>query len=146
MLELFRVISLLVMSRTSSRAGTLLCVRFDLDRLETVGTAAPVLDELSADINFESAQLDFSRSGMVLYRGADDGTQSGSVVEWKRADRGSFGGTRVLSNAAGITRREPARIGADGRRERGYLGVPVAEGLSDSIDGGFGSILSVVDA
>jgi serine/threonine-protein kinase len=60
--------------------GTLYAVRFDLDRLETLGTATPVLDELSADINFGSAQLDFSRSGMVLYRSAR--TTGLRVVQW----------------------------------------------------------------
>ena len=64
--------------------GALFAVKFDLDRLEVQGTAAPVLDDLSADIPFGSAQIAFSQTGTALYRsGRTDGLR---VIQWLASD------------------------------------------------------------
>ena len=48
--------------------GTLFAVPFDLDQLQTSGTATPVLDRVSYSSAFGFAQLDFSRTGASVYR------------------------------------------------------------------------------
>jgi serine/threonine-protein kinase len=61
--------------------GTLLAVPFDLARLETRGTPVPVLEEVAYDSAYGSTQLDFSRTGTLLYRSG--GPTAGTVtVEW----------------------------------------------------------------
>jgi Tol biopolymer transport system component len=48
--------------------GTLFAVPIDLDRLEARGTATPVLEGVSYSSTFGFAELDFSRTGVLLYR------------------------------------------------------------------------------
>jgi Tol biopolymer transport system component len=48
--------------------GTLFAVPFDADRLEVHGTPAPVLDQISYNAVYGSAQLDFSQTGTLIYR------------------------------------------------------------------------------
>jgi Tol biopolymer transport system component len=48
--------------------GTLFAVPFDVDRLEVHGTPAPVLDQISYNALYGSAQLDFSQTGTLIYR------------------------------------------------------------------------------
>jgi len=64
--------------------GTLYAVTFDVGRLEVQGAAAPVLEDLSADIPFGSAQLDFSQDGTVLYRSGR--TEGLRVIQWLASD------------------------------------------------------------
>jgi Tol biopolymer transport system component/tRNA A-37 threonylcarbamoyl transferase component Bud32 len=61
--------------------GTLFAVPFDLERLEVRGTPAPVLGEVGYSSTYGSAQLDFSRSGTLVYR---SGTAGGGqvTVQW----------------------------------------------------------------
>ena len=61
-------------------SGTLYAVPFDKDRLETRGTAAPVLEDVSTTISFGSAQFDVSRNGTALYRVGQ--TAGRTVVQW----------------------------------------------------------------
>jgi Tol biopolymer transport system component len=49
--------------------GTLFAVPFDVDRLEVHGTPAPVLDQVGYNAAQGSAQLGFSQTGTVIYRG-----------------------------------------------------------------------------
>jgi eukaryotic-like serine/threonine-protein kinase len=61
--------------------GALFAVPFDLEALEVRGTAIPVLDQVSYDPIFVSAQLDVSQNGMVVYQ--EGGAQSlVATVQW----------------------------------------------------------------
>jgi serine/threonine-protein kinase len=48
--------------------STLFAVPFDLDKLETRGTAFPVLDDVASNGMFGAAQFSFSRTGTLVYR------------------------------------------------------------------------------
>ena len=48
--------------------GTLFAVPFDQRRLEVKGTPTAVLDEVAYSEAYGSAQIDFSRTGMLVYR------------------------------------------------------------------------------
>ena len=61
--------------------GSLFAVPFDLGRLEVHGTAAPVLEEVAYSGAWGSAQIDFSRTGSLVYRSSR--TAGGLVtVQW----------------------------------------------------------------
>jgi serine/threonine-protein kinase len=49
--------------------GTLFAVPFDLDRLETHGRPVPIQDHIEYSTNNGYAQLDFSRTGTLVYTG-----------------------------------------------------------------------------
>ncbi len=68
---------------TYIRQGTLYASPFDLHRLETTGTAVPILDGVSYDSTFGLAQLDISQTGTLVYR-----KNGGATVQWlDEADR-----------------------------------------------------------
>jgi Tol biopolymer transport system component len=48
--------------------ATLFAVPFDLDKLETRGTALPILDDVASNGLLGSAQFSFSRTGTLVYR------------------------------------------------------------------------------
>src|SRR5262249_5803279 len=52
--------------------GTLFGVPFDLDRLETRGTPVPLQDDIGYSPTQGYAQLDFSRTGTLVYTGGSD--------------------------------------------------------------------------
>jgi eukaryotic-like serine/threonine-protein kinase len=61
--------------------GTLFAVRFDLDRLEVHGTPTQVLENVAYSTAWGSAQIDFSRTGALVYQSSKAG--SGLVtVQW----------------------------------------------------------------
>jgi serine/threonine-protein kinase len=61
--------------------GTLFAVAFDADRLEVRGTPAPVLENVAYRVDKGSAQIDFSRTGTLVYQSSTVGT--GLVtVQW----------------------------------------------------------------
>ena len=62
---------------TYIRQGTLYATAFDIHRLETTGSPVPVIDGISYDSTFGLAQLDFSRTGTLVYR-----KNGGAVVKW----------------------------------------------------------------
>jgi Tol biopolymer transport system component len=62
---------------TYIRQGTLYAAAFDVNRLETTGTAVPILDGISYDSTFGLAQLDFSQTGTLVYR-----KNGGALVQW----------------------------------------------------------------
>jgi serine/threonine protein kinase len=61
--------------------GTLFAVPFDVDRLEVHGTPAPVLDQIGYSTGTGSAQLDFSQTGMLIYRSGGAGAGL-PIVAW----------------------------------------------------------------
>ena len=51
--------------------ATLFAIPFDLSKLETHGTAVPILDDIAYGIGLGTAQMDFSRTGTLVYRRND---------------------------------------------------------------------------
>ena len=74
----------------ASRAGylvyvnkaTLWAVPFDLDKLETRGNAAPVLDDVAYESFTGTGQLNFSRNGTLVYRRSNGGAYAMTTVQW----------------------------------------------------------------
>ena len=61
---------------------TLFAVPFDLDELETRGTAVPVLDEVAfAPLSF-TGQFNYSRAGTLVYRRARVGSSAMMTLQW----------------------------------------------------------------
>src|SRR5262249_36990502 len=71
--------------------GTLFAVPFDLDRLEVRGTPAPVLEGVAYSEAWGSAQIDFSRTGTLVYRSSRVGGEL-VTVQWLDSN----GNTRPL--------------------------------------------------
>jgi Tol biopolymer transport system component/tRNA A-37 threonylcarbamoyl transferase component Bud32 len=62
------------------KKGALFAVPFNVSRLEVGGAATSVLEDVSNDSNFGFAQLDFSRSGTILYHRG--GTEKLNIIQW----------------------------------------------------------------
>ncbi len=102
--------------------GTLFAVPFDLDRLEARGTPVPVLEEVAYSFQSGFAQLDFSRTGTLLYR--TGGALGGRVtVQWMD----STGKTLPLLAKPGFYLRP--RLSPDG----GRLALNITEGANQDI-------------
>jgi serine/threonine protein kinase/Tol biopolymer transport system component len=61
--------------------ATLFAIPFDLDKLETHGTAVPVLDDVAYTSTNGAGQFDFSRTGTLVYRRATGG-RSAILAQW----------------------------------------------------------------
>jgi serine/threonine-protein kinase len=97
--------------------GTLFAVPFDLDTLALRGTPTPLVEQVAYSANVGSAQLDFSRSGTLVYR--NGGAGGGFVtVQWLE----STGRTQPLLAKPGLYQRP--RVSPDGQR----LALEVTEG------------------
>ena len=85
------------------KKATLFAVPFDLDRLEVPATPTPILEEISSDPTFGSAQIVVSRSGAVVYRrGRAEGFQ---LVQWLNSsgtDRTALARAGAVSVRAGL--------------------------------------------
>src|SRR5262249_40438508 len=62
--------------------ATLFAMPFDLDKLETRGTAVPVLDDVAYQSGTGTGQSDVSRTGTVVYRRASVGTSGIATLQW----------------------------------------------------------------
>ena len=63
--------------------GTLFAVPFDLKRLEVHGSPYPLLNQVAYSASYGSAQIDFSQTGTLIYRGGGREGESGLVtVQW----------------------------------------------------------------
>ena len=61
--------------------GTLFAIPFDVARLETHGSAVPVLDQVAYNALGDAAQFDLSRTGILVYRRAGGGFRT-TTVQW----------------------------------------------------------------
>jgi serine/threonine-protein kinase len=104
--------------------STLFAVLFDPEKLETIGNAVPILDDVKFDPNISVADLSFSNNGTFIYRRGGAGNASGqSTLQWINA-----GGKRSpLMAKAGVY--ATFRFSPDGKR----LTLPVWEGGSTDI-------------
>ena len=95
--------------------GTLFAVPFDLDLLETRGTAAPILDDVAYHSLYGGAQFDVSRSGTLVYRKGSGSTAAAmTTIQWLVP--GAGGAARLVP-----LRSKPAiylspRLSPDGKR------------------------------
>ncbi|HYL36063.1 MAG TPA: protein kinase [Bryobacteraceae bacterium] len=62
--------------------ATLFAIPFDLDKLETRGTALPILDDVASSGLFGTAQLSISRTGTLVYRKSGGGEAGLLTVAW----------------------------------------------------------------
>jgi eukaryotic-like serine/threonine-protein kinase len=60
----------------------LFAIPFNLEKLETRGTAVPVLDNLASDTSGGSGQLSFSRTGTLVYRKARGTALRMTTLQW----------------------------------------------------------------
>jgi serine/threonine protein kinase len=105
--------------------GTLFAVPFDLNRLETRGTAVPVLDDVAYQpLTSAPAALDFSNAGTLIYRrGSAGGSSRLMTVQW--VDQ--TGRKEPLRAKPGIY--TSPRLSPDGKR----LALVVTEGAGQDI-------------
>jgi tRNA A-37 threonylcarbamoyl transferase component Bud32 len=103
--------------------GTLFAVAFDLSTLEERGTPVPVLEQVSFDLTYGSAQVAASETGMLLYRsGAEVGRET-VTVQWLDGE----GKTQMLLAKPGNYVRP--RMSPDGRR----LALEIPDGAGRDI-------------
>ena len=89
---------------TANRSGylvytnkeTLFAVPFDVDRLETRGTAVPVLDDVAYQALSGGAQFDVSPSGTLVYR-KGGGSSAEAIIQW------------LIPSGDGTAKKEPLR-------------------------------------
>ncbi len=79
-----------------AHGGTLYGVRFDLDRMETVGQSVPVIDKVVTSTGTGGAQFSFANSGTLAYIRGDSSGADGSIY-WMTTD----GKTSALKAAPG---------------------------------------------
>jgi serine/threonine-protein kinase len=106
-----------------SNKGTLFAIPFDLDRLETRGTAIPVLEAVYRT-QLGAAQFDFSRSGTLVYRTGGGGETGMMTVQWLNRTSGK---REPLWNKPGIY--TTPRLSPDGKR----LALSVNEGGREDV-------------
>jgi serine/threonine-protein kinase len=61
--------------------GTLFAVPFDLERMQSTGTSVPVLQDVAYNGAYGSAQIDFSRTGALVYQSRRTGVDLKSL-QW----------------------------------------------------------------
>jgi Tol biopolymer transport system component/tRNA A-37 threonylcarbamoyl transferase component Bud32 len=89
--------------------GTLFAVAFDPEKLETIGSPAPVLQQVSYSPQFGSAKLSFAQNGTLVYRSSDIDTQR-LAVQWLTPD----GKAHLLIDKPGLF--QLPRLSPDGQR------------------------------
>ena len=62
--------------------GTVFAIPFDLDTLETHGTAVPVLNDVAYSALVGSGEFDVSRTGTLVCRRSSGGTSALATVQW----------------------------------------------------------------
>ncbi len=102
--------------------GTLFAVRFDLDRLETVGQAVPVVEGVLTNLISGGAQVAFSADGTLVYVPGVAATRASSI-DWLTRD-----GTTSVLRAAKADWANP-QFSPDGRK----LALDISDGKQRNI-------------
>jgi Tol biopolymer transport system component len=89
--------------------GTLFAVAFDTEKLETIGSPVPVLQQVSYSPQFGSAKVSFARNGTLVYRSSDVDTQR-LAIQWLTPD----GQSQLLMDKPGLF--QLPRLSPDGQR------------------------------
>jgi serine/threonine-protein kinase len=106
-----------------TKGATLFALPFDLDRLETRGTAIPVLEDVAVQPVSGLAQFDVARSGTMVYRKDPGSTVGMTRVQWHDA---SGKKDTVMAKPAVFS---APRLSPDGKR----LALLVLEGMNQGI-------------
>jgi serine/threonine-protein kinase len=93
--------------------GTLFAIPFDLDRLETRGTAVPILDDIAYQAASGGAQFDVSRSGTLVYR-KGTGAAGMMTLQWLAPGNDGVGKKEPLRSNPALY--ENLRFSPDGTR------------------------------
>jgi WD40 repeat protein len=101
--------------------ATLFAIPFDLEKLETHGSAVPVLDDVAYQSPSGTGQFDASRTGTFVYRRASGGASGMVILQW--VDPSGY--KESLQAKPGVYR-FPS-LSPDGRR----VALTVAEGGQD---------------
>jgi Tol biopolymer transport system component len=104
--------------------ATMYAVGFDLERLETRGTAVAVLDDVAYDPIANGAQYDVSRSGTLVYRKSSGGVSSTATLQWLD----STGKQEPLLSRPGAYVGTP-RVSPDGKR----IAITIQDGGNQDI-------------
>ena len=124
--------------------GTLFAIPFDVDKLETRGTAVPVLDDVAYEPGNSGVDLDFAGTGTLVYRRgtAAAGVTGMATIQWVdaagkkdplRAKPGAYRSPQPLS------RRQTA-VAFGGWGSERCVGVRLAAGRDDEADVRRGSL------
>jgi Tol biopolymer transport system component len=103
--------------------ATLFAIPFDLDKLETHGTAVPVLDDVAYQTTTGTGQFDVARTGTLVYRRASGGASAMTTLQWVDPT-----GTRAPLRAQPGVYQNP-RLSPDGKR----IALTVIEGGSQDV-------------
>jgi serine/threonine-protein kinase len=103
--------------------ATLFAIPFDLDKLETRGTAVPVLDDVAYQASNGGGQFDVSRTGTLVYRRASGGASALMTVQWVAPT----GKKEPLRAKPGVY--QDPRLSPDGKR----VALTVIEGGSQDV-------------
>jgi Tol biopolymer transport system component/predicted Ser/Thr protein kinase len=104
--------------------ATLFAIPFDLDKLETRGTAVPVLDDVAYMSMLGTGQFDFSRTGTMVYRRSSGGASAmTTTLRWV----GPTGREEVLLAKPGGY--DSPNLSPDGKR----VALTIAEGGSSDV-------------
>ena len=82
-------------------------VPFDLERLETRGTAVPILDDVAYDPVANATQFDVSRTGTLVYRKSSAAGPSTATVQWLDPIRQARATARQAWRVPGTPRLSP---------------------------------------
>ena len=108
-----------------TKKATMFAVPFDLERMETRGTAVAVLDDVAYDPIADGAQYDVSRTGTLVYRRRVG--DSSATVQWldttgKQEPLLARPGAYV-GNAPRVARWQAHRDRHSGWQQSGHLGL-----------------------
>ena len=117
--------------------ATLFAIPFDLDKLETRGTAVPVLDDVAYVSQSDAGHFDVSRAGTLIYRRASGAPSAMTTLQWvdrRRQEGAAAGDARRLSGPTTVAGRQADRADGLGGSESGHLGLRPAAGRHDAAD------------